>query len=129
MRCSFSIRSTITDVGFQLSAIATAGLLAWATPLRDWLKIRLPKRTPGWLLEALGVSLAAQASTLPLVLLEFGRLSVVAPIANLLIAPLVAPAMLVTAVCVAAGAIAIGVPTMVMSPVSLIGALLIGAMI
>ena len=104
---------SITDVGFQLSAVATAGLLAWSTPLHGWLARRLPGRTPGWLLEALAVSLAAQASTLPLVLLEFGRLSLVAPLANLLIAPLVAPAMLVTAICFVAGAaVAVGVPTL-----------------
>jgi competence protein ComEC len=121
---------SITDVGFQLSAVATAGLLAWATPLHGWLSARLPKRTPAWLLEALGVSLAAQASTLPIVLLEFGRLSLVAPLANLLIAPLVAPAMLVTAVCFVAGAIlTVGVPALVVAPVTLVGALLMGAMI
>jgi competence protein ComEC len=122
--------ATVTDVGFELSAIATAGLLAWATPLHEWLVKRLPKATPAWLLEALAVSLAAQAATLPLILLQFGRLSMVAPLANLLIAPLVAPAMLVTAICLAAGAtLALGVPTLLMAPVSLIGALLIGAMI
>ena len=57
------------------------------------------------------MSLAAQAATLPLILLEFGRLSLVAPLANLLIAPLVAPAMLLTAICLAAGAaLAAGLP-------------------
>ena len=97
---------TVTDVGFELSAVATAGLLAWATPLHEWLVRRLPRHTPGWLVEALAVSLAAQAATLPLILLQFGRLSLVAPLANLLIAPLVAPAMLVTAICLGAGATA-----------------------
>ena len=121
---------TVTDVGFELSAVATAGLLAWATPLHEWLVRRLPRHTPGWLVEALAVSLAAQAATLPLILLQFGRLSLVAPLANLLIAPLVAPAMLVTAICLGAGALlALGVPTLVLAPVSLIGALVIGAMI
>jgi competence protein ComEC len=121
---------TITDVGFQLSATATAGLLAWATPLHAWLVRHAPMKTPGWLVEALAVSLAAQASTLPLILLEFGRLSIVAPIANLLIAPLVAPAMLVTATCFVAGAaVTAGIPTLVIAPVTLIGSLCIGAMI
>lgn len=121
---------TINDVGFELSAVATAGLLAWATPLHEWLSQRVPGHTPGWLVEALSVSLAAQAATLPLILLQFGRLSLVAPLANLLIAPLVAPAMLITAICLIAGAtLALGVPTVAMAPVSLIGALLVGAMI
>ena len=122
--------ATVNDVGFELSAVATAGLLAWATPLHEWLVKRVPRHTPGWLVEALAVSLAAQAATLPLILLQFGRLSLVAPLANLLIAPLVAPAMLITAICLAAGAtLAVGLPAVAMAPVSLVGALLVGAMI
>jgi competence protein ComEC len=121
---------TVADIGFELSVAATAGLLAWAGVMRDWLVRRLPERTPGWLVEALAVSLAAQAATLPLVLYHFGRLSLVAPLANLLIAPFVAPAMLVTAICFAAGAIVtLGVPAMLIAPVTLGGALLIGAMV
>jgi len=121
---------TVNDAGFQLSAVATAGLLAWATPLRGWLAPRVPKRTPAWLLEAMAVSLAAQASTLPLVLLQFGQLSLVAPLANLLVAPLVAPAMVVTAICFVAGAaLGLGLPTLLISPVALIGSLLVGALI
>ena len=50
-------------------------------------------RLPRWLVESLGVSLAAQAATLPIVLRSFGRLAVVAPAVNLLVVPLVAPAM------------------------------------
>ena len=42
---------------------------------------------PGWLREALLVSLAAQIATLPITLGTFGRLSLVAPVANLLILP------------------------------------------
>jgi competence protein ComEC len=122
--------ASVADAGFQLSSVATAGLLAWATPLHTWLLPRVPQRTPGWLLEALAVSLAAQASTLPLVLLQFGQLSLVAPLANLLIAPLVAPAMLLTAICFVAGATVVaGVPALVVAPVTLAGTLLIGAMI
>jgi len=121
---------TVSDAGFELSAVATAGLLAWASPLHGWLESHVPRHTPGWLVEALSVSLAAQAATLPLVLLQFGQLSLVAPLANLLIAPLVAPAMLVTAVCFAAGSIvAAGGAALVVAPVSLFGSLLIGAMV
>ncbi|HPL28708.1 MAG TPA: DNA internalization-related competence protein ComEC/Rec2 [Anaerolineae bacterium] len=46
---------------------------------------RLP--LPGWLREAVLVSLAAQLATLPITLGTFGRLSIVAPLANLLILP------------------------------------------
>ena len=83
----------IVDAGFQLSSLATAGLIAWATPLSRRLDVLTRGRLPRWLSESLGVSLAAQASTLPIVLASFGRLALVAPAVNLLIVPLVAPAM------------------------------------
>lgn len=122
--------ATIGDAGFQLSAAATAGLLAWASRLRDWLAAHLPAVTPAWLLEALGVSLAAQAATLPLVLLDFERVSLVAPLANLLIAPLVAPSMLLTVIALVVGAlIGLGVPALLFAPLILVCALGMGAMV
>jgi competence protein ComEC len=122
--------ATIADAGFQLSVVATAGLLAWASRLRDWLAAHLPQATPAWLLEALGVSLAAQAATLPLTLLDFERVSLVAPLANLLIAPLVAPSMLLTVIAFAIGAlIGLGVPALLFAPLTLVCTLGIGAMI
>ncbi len=84
--------ATISDVGFQLSATATAGLVAWGSPLSRRLEERWP-RLPGAIRESLGVSLAAQAATLPIALLTFGRLALVAPLANLVAVPLVPPAM------------------------------------
>ena len=60
-------------------------------------------RLPGWLSESLGVSLAAQAATLPVVLLSFGRLAIIAPAVNLAIVPLVAPAMAAGVVALAGG--------------------------
>ena len=109
--------SIATDVGFQLSAAATAGLLAWATPLQERLAARAWKRVPGWLVETMAVSTAAQASTLPLVLVHFGRLSLVSPLANLVAAPLIAPVMLLCLVGLLAGVIAaLGVPVIALSP-------------
>jgi competence protein ComEC len=93
----------VRDAGFQLSTLATAGLLAWATPLAEWLARVAGGRLPGWLVESLGVSLAAQAATLPVVLASFGRLAIVAPVVNLFVVPLVAPAMAAGAVALAAG--------------------------
>jgi len=122
--------ATISDAGFQLSAAATAGLLAWASRLRDWLAALLPSATPGWLLETLGVSLAAQAATLPLTLLDFERVSLVAPLANLLIAPLVAPSMLLTVIGLLCGALMnLGAPALLFAPLTLICTLGVGAMI
>ncbi len=83
----------IRDAGFQLSALATAGLIAWATPLTGWIDRVGRGHVPGWLAESLGVSLAAQAATLPIVLASFGRLAILSPVVNLAVVPLVAPAM------------------------------------
>lgn len=83
----------IGDAGFRLSVLATAGLLGWANPLAGWLGRMTRGHVPGWLIESLGISLAAQLATLPDVLATFGRLSIVAPVVNLLVVPLVPVAM------------------------------------
>ena len=67
----------------------------------------------GWR-RASGVSLAAQAATLPVVLVAFGRLAVLSPLVNLAIVPLVAPAMAVGLLAMAGGGLALaGAPTIV----------------
>jgi competence protein ComEC len=85
--------AAIDDQGFRLSSAATAGLLAWGTPLTARIARLWGGRVPGPVVEALGVSLAAQAATLPFVLAGFGRVSLVSPAVNLVVAPIVAPAM------------------------------------
>ena len=101
----------IADAGFQLSSLATAGLIAWATPLTTWIERVGCGRLPRWLTESLGVSLAAQAATLPIVLASFGRLAVLSPLVNLAVVPLVAPAMAVGLVALGAGlAVGLGLP-------------------
>jgi competence protein ComEC len=95
--------ASVDDPGFRLSSAATAGLLAWGTPMTARIGAIGGGRMPGWIAETLGVSLAAQAATLPLVLVGFGRLSLISPAANLLVAPLVAPAMGAGAIALAGG--------------------------
>ena len=93
----------VRDAGFQLSTLATAGLLAWSKPLGDRIERLIGKRLPSWLIENLAVSLAAQAATTPVVLASFGRLSLVAPVVGVVVVPLVAPAMAAAGVALAAG--------------------------
>jgi competence protein ComEC len=95
----------IGDAGFQLSSLATAGLIAWASPLSGWIESSGRGYVPRWLAESLGVSLAAQAATLPIVLVSFGRLAILAPMVNLAVVPLVAPAMAVGLVAMVGGAL------------------------
>jgi competence protein ComEC len=81
------------DVGFQLSLLATAGLIWFGASVER----RLP-RWPPWIREPMALTLAAQLTTLPVVLVNFERLSLVAPIANVLVVPFVPVAMLFSAV-------------------------------
>ena len=122
--------TVIGDVGFQLSLAATAGLLIWSGTFGEMLKRRLPARTPAVVIDGLGMSLAAQLATQPLVLLHFGQLSLVSPLANLLAAPLVAPAMLSSAAALAISAAAsAGLPDIVVAPFALAAALALGGLI
>ncbi len=83
----------VGDAGFQLSSLATAGLIAWGTPMTRAIQGWRGGRVPAWLAESLGVSFAAEAATLPVVLIAFGRLAIIAPLVNLLVVPLVPAAM------------------------------------
>jgi len=110
----------VTDAGFALSAAATGGLMAWATPLTDRLRGWRGGRLPGWLCESLGVSFAAEFATLPIALLWFGRIPVIAPLVNLGVVPLVAPAMATGAIALVAGGLAgLGAPTFLATLVGL----------
>lgn len=70
------------DVGFQLSFLAIMGLIYFYPSLEKWLK-KIPS-TFG-LRESLAMTLAAQLATMPLIVYDFGRLSLIGPIANLLV--------------------------------------------
>jgi competence protein ComEC len=103
--------AAVADPGFQLSSCATLGLIAWATPLDAWIE-RRARRLPGAVRESLAVSLAAQAATLPVVLFDFGRISLVSPLANLVAAPVVPFVMAAAAAALPLGlAIQMGVPS------------------
>jgi competence protein ComEC len=120
----------IDDAGFRLSVLATAGILAWGSSLTARLSGPEPGRPRRWLAEILGVSLAAQAATTPVVLLDFGRLSLVAPLVNLIVVPLVPAAMAAGAVALGVGMlVAIGVPSVVATLVGLPAWVLYAAMV
>ncbi len=80
----------IFDAGFQLSFLATIGLV-YVSPML--------KRYFQWLpnifeiQESLVATLSATIMTLPLIIFQFGRLSLVAPLVNVLILPAIPVAM------------------------------------
>ena len=96
----FADPAAIADLGFVLSAAATAGLVLWQAPLA----IRFAA-LPGPLREGLATTLAASAPTLPVVAAAFGRVSLVSPLANLVAVPLFPPLMLAGAAASVVGAL------------------------
>jgi competence protein ComEC len=74
------------DLSFQLSFMATLGLV-YISPLLEKYLEWLPKTLD--LRGIAGATLGAQMAVLPLILFSFGRLSLIAPIANLLILPII----------------------------------------
>lgn len=92
------------DLGFQLSALATASLFAYGKPTEQWLKSTwLGSRYLGWARETLTATFAAQVLALPLILYHFGNLSIIAPISNVFLLPAVPYAMLFGAISILAG--------------------------
>lgn len=77
--------------GFALSTLATAGLLFFARPWADRIGRFLP-RPLSPLAEAIAIPMAAQAMCAPVIVLLQGSVSLIGIPANVLAAPLVAPA-------------------------------------
>src|SRR5207245_5379313 len=71
--------SVLWDVGFQLSLLATAGLIAFGAPIKQRLK-----GSPGWLREPVALTLAAQLTTMQVILSTFERIILVARVATVL---------------------------------------------
>lgn len=73
------------DLGFQLSFAAMAGLIYTAPLFEKWLE-KWPEMHGAK--EALVMTLSAQVFTLPLTMLKFGRISLIAPLANIAVVPI-----------------------------------------
>lgn len=80
-----------SDVSFQLSFLAFVGLIFLAPKLGE---IKILKFMPEKIRQIFCETMSAQAAVLPILLYNFGILSIVAPLANILILPLVPLSML-----------------------------------
>jgi competence protein ComEC len=101
----------IYDAGFQLTTLATLGIPLLTPPLQRLLMFALGRLGHGigaGIAESLAVTMAAQIATLPVLALTFGEVSLIAPIANLLTVPLLAPLLVLGGLLALFGAI--GVP-------------------
>ncbi|MEP6470245.1 MAG: DNA internalization-related competence protein ComEC/Rec2, partial [Chloroflexota bacterium] len=99
--------TVVWDVGFQLSALATAGLIWFGAAFEARLA-----RWPALIREPVALTMAAQVTTLPVILLNFERLSLIAPLANVVVVPLVPLVMLASALAALVGATHLTLPLM-----------------
>jgi len=105
----------VHDVSFQLSFAAIVGLVylspAIQVRIRQGLSPlvgspeRLQRGIVGMIVENLAVTLAAIAATLPIIALNFQRVSLVAPLANLLVLPAFPLMLVLSGLDAAAGAV------------------------
>ncbi len=79
------------DAGFQLSFLAVIGIAELSAPLKKLLRF-VPETLA--LRESLVATLAAQIATLPLTMILFKQISLIAPVTNILVAPLLPLSML-----------------------------------
>ncbi len=89
---------SIYDIGMQLSVLATAGIV-WLYPSVARAMVRLPEL----LRETVAISFVAQASTMPLLIFYFGKVSHLAILANVLVAPFIPLEMVLTTLTVVLG--------------------------
>lgn len=69
----------IGDLSFQLSALATLGIILFGGKKKSWVE------------DALRITLAAQVFTIPLIFFTFRRISLISPFTNVLIGWLIPP--------------------------------------
>ncbi len=74
----------IYAAGLHLSLAATLGIVLWARTVARLLPLPAP------LAAVLGVTLSAQVAVAPVLIATFGEFSLVAPLANVLVAPVIA---------------------------------------
>ena len=75
------------DVGFQLSFLAILGIIYFLPVFRDWLNFVFAGKFLN-LKSILAMTLSAQVFTLPILIYNFGYMSLAAPLTNILIVPL-----------------------------------------
>ncbi len=99
-----------SDVGFQLSLAATAGLMVF----EPWIRfatgralnaVRLDSVVPPFAVQAFALTTSATIATLPIVAHTFGRVSVIGVAANVVASPLFALAFVLSGVAAFAGVV------------------------
>lgn len=91
-----SPRMMLVDLSFQLSFLSTLGILVFMPKIEalEQKLMALPRfawisKIPPFMREGFCVTMAAQVFTTPLLFYQFGRFSLIAPVANIFVLPLV----------------------------------------
>jgi len=77
------------DVGFQLSFLAVLGLIYIKPILDKWIEKIKKQEQINFLLQIITTTIAAQISVLPILVYNFGKISFISPITNILIVPFI----------------------------------------
>lgn len=78
------------DLGFQLSFAATATMVAFSVRINEGIGgVEGIKRLPKIFKESLATTLAAQIGVTPLIYFNFGQISLISPLVNMLVLPVV----------------------------------------
>jgi len=112
------------DVGFQLSFLAVLGILELG-PAFEKLLQKFLKGRANWLSEILAITLAAQVFTLPIIIWNFGIFSLISPLANIFVVPLLPFVITIGFTALLAGLISTSVGIFVAFPLYLILAFII----
>ena len=75
------------DVGFQLSFLAVLGISHGLPIFQNWLKF-IPENKYLGIKDIISMTFSAQIFTLPILIYNFGYISLIAPLANILIVPI-----------------------------------------
>ena len=86
--------SLIKNLSFQLSFMATLGILLANRNIKCQFKINLSDQLIFTIKENIRLTLSAQIFTLPIILYHFHKISLIAPLANLLIEWVIQPIMI-----------------------------------
>jgi len=99
----------LTSISFQLSFAATLGIILFGSPVKnDDIPNSPDHQSHGlanYIFDELRISLSAQVFTVPIIFYYFRQISLVAPIANILIAWLIAPIMILGLIIIPLGLI------------------------
>lgn len=106
-------RLLLDDVGFQLSFVSTVGLVVLVPKIEQFLQF-IP--SVGGFREAIGSTIAATTMSLPIIIWQFGTVSTVSILVNLLVLPLVPYAMGFGALAIAVGFISSSFAALIAAP-------------